>query len=274
MQADYTAYRTRSPITIDGRLDERAWALAPRTPRFVDLANGDLALFDTTAAVLWDDTALYIGFWLEEPFPYATLTERDDMVCRENDIEVFFDGGDCYYEFELNALNTIYEVFFIWQDAYRRGSRFDVPEFDLTARKAVSFGGNDDRSGPTFWRGSHPRGVRWAFLDWDFPGLETAVHVDGTLNDRKTLSKGWCAELKFPWAGMTWLANGRALPPNDGDIWPIMLARFENYFMSGVQVPGQAGWALTSHGVMDSHRPERFSRIRMDARYVEDLAPR
>ncbi len=267
----YTAYRTRGPLTIDGRLDERAWQLAPKTPRFVDLTNGDLALFDTYSAVLWDDANLYIAFWLEEPFPQATLCQRDDMVCRESDVEVFFDGGDCYYEFELNALNTIYEVFFIWQDAYTRGSRFDVPEFDLLTRQAVSFGGNDDRSGPTFWRGSHPRGPRWAFLDWDFPGVRTAVQVDGTLNNRKMLSKGWRAEMAFPWAGMQWLANGRALPPQEGDVWGIMLARFENLYVSGVQAGGQAGWALTSHGVNDSHRPERFSQIRMSERYVEEL---
>jgi hypothetical protein len=26
----------------------------------------------------------------------------------ENDVEVFIDGGDCYYEFEINARGTIY----------------------------------------------------------------------------------------------------------------------------------------------------------------------
>lgn len=267
----YTAYRTRQPLTIDGHLTERAWQLAPKTPRFRDLTNGDLALFDSRAAVLWDDTALYIGFWFEEPFPYATLTERDSMICRENDAEVFFDGGDCYYEFEINALGAVYEVLFIWQDAYKHGSRFDVPEFDLLSRKVVSFGGNDDRSGPTFWYGSHPRGPRWAFLDWDLPGLRTAVQVDGTLNDRKTLSKGWTIELAFPWEGMRLFANGRSIPPKDGDVWGIMLARFENLFISGQQAGGQAGYALTPHGVNDSHRPEKFSQVMMSEQYVEDV---
>ena len=56
----------------------------------------------------------------------AELTERDAIIFQENDIEVFIDGGDCYYEFEMNALGTIYEVFFIWKDAFRRGGRFDV----------------------------------------------------------------------------------------------------------------------------------------------------
>ena len=69
--------------------------------------------------------------------PTAAQTERDSLIFHENDVEVFIDGGDCYYEFEINALGTIYEVFFIWRDAYRRGSRFDVPEFDLLVGKAA-----------------------------------------------------------------------------------------------------------------------------------------
>ena len=158
--AHYTCYRTREPLPIDGRLAHAAWRQAPKSPRFVDMLTGEPAIFDTRAAALWDDDHLYIAFWIEEPYVEATLTERDSLIFMENDVEVFIDGGDCYYECEINALNTIYEVFFIWQDAYRRGSRFDVPEFDLLARKALSFAGNNDRDGEHFWWGSHPRGAR------------------------------------------------------------------------------------------------------------------
>ena len=37
--ARYTAYRTAGPIVVDGALDERSWALAPRSPRFADLVE-------------------------------------------------------------------------------------------------------------------------------------------------------------------------------------------------------------------------------------------
>src|SRR5215208_2701970 len=188
--AHYTCYRTRTPPAVDGRLMAAAWQRAPKSPRFVDMVTGDPAFFDTRAAALWDDENLYIGFWLEEPFIEARLTMRDSLIFKENDVEVFIDGGDCYYEFEINALGTIYEVFFIWQDAYRRGGRFDVPEFDLIERRALSFGGNYDRSGWNFWRGTHPRGVRWAFTDWDFPGLQSAVQIDGVINNREVVDKG------------------------------------------------------------------------------------
>ena len=63
----YTCYRTRAPLRIDGRLDQAAWAAAPKSPRFVDMVTGHPAFFDTRAAALWDDENLYIGFWVEEP---------------------------------------------------------------------------------------------------------------------------------------------------------------------------------------------------------------
>src|SRR5512132_3748652 len=102
--AHYTAYRTNTLLTIDGRLDEPAWQHAPRSPRFVDLVHGTPAIHDTHAAVLWDDDYLYAGFWVEEPFVAATLAERDSLVWTENDVEVFIAGQDAYYEFEINAL--------------------------------------------------------------------------------------------------------------------------------------------------------------------------
>jgi hypothetical protein len=266
----YTVYRTRTPLRIDGRLDEAAWTAAPKSPRFVDMVTGEPAFFDTRAAGLWDDENLYIGFWIEEPFVEAHLTQRDSLIFNENDVEVFIDGGDAYYEFEINALNTVYEVFFIWQDAYRRGGRFDVPEFDLLSGRALSFGGNYDRSAEHFWWGTHPRKARWAFVDWDFPGLRSAVHVDGTLNDRHVVSRGWQVSLAFPWAGMGWLANGRSLPPNDGDQWKLFFGRFERLPVAGALPQPQPAWCWTPHGTLDTHMPERFTPVQFSTRYVDE----
>ena len=268
--ADYICYRTRMPPTVDGHLTEAVWMKVPKSPRFVDMVSGDPAFLDTRAAALWDDTNLYVGFWVEEPFVEAHLTERDSLIFMENDVEVFIDGGDCYYEFEINALNTIYEVFFIWQDAYQHGSRFDVPEFDLISHKALSFGGNYDRSGWTFWRGTHPRGVRWAFTEWDFPGLQSAVQVDGSINDRSVLSKGWTVELAFPWKGMSHLANGRSLPPQEGDVWNLFFGRFEKLGVAGTLPLPQPAWCWTKHGVLDTHLPEKFTKVQFSKQNLEE----
>lgn len=267
--AHYTCRRSRTPIVVDGRLNEAAWLQAEKSPRFVDVISGGRGIYDTHAAAVWDQEALYIGFWLEEPCVEARLTERDALIFNENDVEVFIDGGNAYYEFEINALGTIYEVFFIWQDAYRRGGKYDVPQFDLLGGRVLSFGGNNDRSGKHFWWGTHPRGCRWAFLDWDFPGLKSAVHVEGKINDCSTQHKGWTVELSFPWAGMDWLADGRSLPPKDGDTWRIFFGRYNHLSIGGNQL--SAGWAWNKIGNMDVHAPECFTQVQFSTDYVEEL---
>jgi hypothetical protein len=203
--------------------------------------------------VLWDDNHLYVGFWVEEPNVTATLTERDSPIYRHNDVEVFIAGRDAYYEFEINAFNTVYEAFFVWEEAYERGGFARVPEFARGNRLVRRFNGVGFR---------HPRGPRvgsWAF---DLPGLKTAVHVDGTLNQPGDRDQGWTVELAFPWSGMTWLvrADGRALPPKNGDTWRIDFSRF-NQYKAPPPAKDSGGWAWSCHGVWDSHVPECFPYI-------------
>lgn len=255
----YAACRISNPPSLDGKLSDPVWQAAERSPFFADMASGDAALFKTEAAVLWDAENLYVGFWVEEPYPRAHLTERDSIIFTENDVELFIDGGDCYYELEINALGTLYEVFFVWRDAYTRGSRFDIPEFDLLSRKALSFAGDFDRRPESFWWGTHPRGPRWAFLDWDFPGLRSAVHVDGVLNDSSQRSRGWTVELALPWSGMKHLAGGRSLPPKDGDVWRMFFGRFQK--VQTTEGEKQAAWCWSPHGKYDTHMPEKFTEI-------------
>ena len=254
--SQYTCYRVPSPITIDGDLEKTVWQKARKSRRFVDMISGEPGFFDTKAAALWDDEALYVAFWVEEPFVEARLTERDSTIFQENDVEVFIDGGDCYYEFEINALNTIYEVFFIWKDAF---SKFDKKEFDVHTRQAYTFGGNHDRDAATFWRGNHPRGLRCAFTDWDLAGIRSAVKVQGTLNDNTDIDKGWTVEIAFPWAGMTHLAAGRNLPPIDGDMWRIFFGRFGKLKVGNTTI-GNA-MSLDPVGDNDNHLPDRFTRV-------------
>jgi hypothetical protein len=255
----YTCHRATQPLVIDGALDKPAWHSAPKSPRFVDMVSGKPGLLNTQCAALWDDHFFYVGFWVEEPFVRATLTQRDSTIFQENDVEVFIDGIDCYYEFEINALATIYEVFFVWRDAHKPGSRFDTPEFDVHAPDAYSFGGNHDRAAETFWRGTHPRGTRWAFTNWDMPGLKWAVMIDGTLNDDSDIDRGWTVELAFPWAGMRALAGDRSLPPRNGDEWRVFFGRFQPMQFGNQTVGGS--WAYDAVGTGDNHLPERFTQV-------------
>ena len=255
--AHYDCYRASEPVTIDGDLDKPVWKNVPESGPFVDLVSGERAFLNTNISCLWDDKAFYVGFRIEEPQVTASFTERDSYIWFDNDVEVFIGGDDCYYEFELNAFNTIYEVFFIYQDALKRGSRFDLPEFDLYERNVDVLSGFQDASR----NGKHHRGRRWAFRDWDFPGLETAVKIDGKINDQSVRDRGWTAEIAFPWEGMSRLFSGRTLPPADGDIMRAAFFRFEALKINGEPLPESAAWALNEHGAYDSHIPECFSYI-------------
>lgn len=260
--AHYTCFRIDEKFEINGDLDKFPWNIAPRSTAFVDMVTGAPAFLETRCAALWDDIHLYIAFRIAEPNIQAHMTERDSRVYLENDVEVFIGGQDCYYEFQINALGTIYEVFYIWQDAYKRGSRFDVPEFDLLTRKVDVLGGFQDETRYT----KHPRGRRWAFMDWDFPGLRTSVKLEGTLNDCTKIDKGWTVELAFPWAGMKTLLGPGSFPPQEGDTIRIDFSRFENLSYNGCTPPVHPGWSLNPHGVYDSHIPECFSYVLLSGR--------
>ena len=163
----YVCPRASGPIHIDGRLDEAAWSAAPWTDEFVDI-EGDRRprpRFSTRAKMLWDDEHLYVGAVLEEPHVWGSLTEHDEIVFGDNDFEVFIDpDGDTwnYYEVEVNALETIFDLF------------LDRP----------------------YSRGGKPR------HDWQWAGLRRAVHVEGTLNDPSDTDRSWSVELALPWTAL------------------------------------------------------------------------
>jgi hypothetical protein len=250
----YIAYRTASKPHIDGRLDELAWQNAPRSPRFRDLISGSETIHDTRAAVLWDEQYLYVAYWIEEPNLQATLTERDAPIYQNNDVELFIAGRDAYYEFEINAFGTIYEVLFIWEESYKKGGYENISGLSRDQPGSKPFDGVAYRP--------HPRGPRIGYWNWDFPGLQSAVFLDGTINDDRDRDRGWTVELAMPWSGMSVLAvaDNRSLPPRDQDIWRMDFSRF-NQYKEAPPANDPGGWAWSPHGVWDSHVPECYTYI-------------
>ena len=252
--ARYTCFRTGTPPRIDGKLDEASWLAAPVSGAFVDIVTGEPAWFDTRVRLLWDDDNLYIGFTAEETDVWGTLTERDSKIYEENDLEIFIAGPDAYYEFEISAANVIYEVFWIWKDVHRPGGPYwGGREFDPDTQRTMVLDGVGGHR--------HPRGERWGFLDWDCLGLKHAVHVDGTLNKRDDVDRGWSAEIAIPWTSLSLLSAGRSLPPSDGDVWRIDCSRFQKIGPNQKILDPCAGWTWNRHGHYDSHIPEIFPMV-------------
>ena len=227
----YLCRHTDTPIVIDGKLDEPAWAAAPWTEAFGDI-QGDAKpkpRFQTRAKLLWDDEYLYIAAELEEPHVWATLTNHDSVIFQDPDFEVFMDPrGETqpYYEFEMNALNTTW---------------------DLLLTKPYMDGGKPHN-------------------EWEIAGAKTAVQVRGTLNDPSDTDHGWTVELAFPWRALAARAR-HAGPPNEGEQWRLDFSRVEwqiTHTNGGYQkVPNtpEDNWVWSPQGVVDMHRPEMWGQL-------------
>ncbi|XZE53465.1 carbohydrate-binding family 9-like protein [Planctomycetaceae bacterium SH139] len=247
------AKRTDATIIIDGKLDEAAWRNVAWSPPFVDLISGQPTRHATRVRLLWDADYLYVAYDVAEPNVQAKFTQRDSPIYQENDVELIVAGEDAFYEFEINALGTIYEGLFVWQSNYEFSGIAKLPQLDKT-RPEVKW---QPFTGVSFQ--SHPRGARWAFLAWDVPAAQTAVQVNGALHDDSDQDHGWTVELASPWKSFSVLnmSKPRSLPPQPGDVWRIDFSRF-NQYKAPAPAKDSGGWALSHHGVGDSHIPECF----------------
>jgi hypothetical protein len=228
----YVCYRATSPITIDGKLDDRAWNDAPWSEAFVDIegAGKPAPRYRTRVKMLWDDKCLYIGAELEEPHVWATAKKHDSYIFHfDNDFEVFLDpDGDShlYAELEMNALNTTWDL--LLTAPYKNGGK--------------------------------------AIDAWEIAGLRTAVHVDGTLNDPRDTDRGWTIEIAWPWKGLKQISHGR-VPPRDGNQWRINFSRVElEHEVVGGKYRKKKGsldrnWVWSPQGMVDMHRPERWGYV-------------
>jgi hypothetical protein len=218
-------------MVIDGKLDEFAWDLAPWSDPFVDI-EGNLKpapKYLTRVKMLWDDRALYIAAELEEPQVWATIAKRDDVIFYDNDFEVFLDpDGDShkYGELEINALNT---------------------PWDLFLPKPYKDNGH-------------------ALDCWDIDGLQTAVRVNGTLNNPADTDSGWTVEIALPWRGLE-MCMDHNRPPQPGEYWHMNFSRVEwdTQVIDGryVKVPDKPAfnWVWSPQGVVDMHRPEMWGLV-------------
>jgi hypothetical protein len=231
----YICYRSLGSLTIDGKLDEASWQQAAWTDEFMDIEGEHMPKprFATRAKMLWDEEYLYIAAYMEEPHVWGTLTERDAVIFHDNDFEVFIDpDGDThfYYEFEMNALNTIWDL--MLTSPYR-----DEKNVVLNA--------------------------------WDIRGIKTGVQVEGTLNNPKDKDKGWSVEIAMPWKVLSEKAASRR-KPEAGEYWRINFSRVEwqiDITEEGYQKKinpdngrpyPEDNWVWTPQEYINMHRPETW----------------
>jgi hypothetical protein len=177
--------RTSRPIKVDGVLDEAEWKAAEVVSAF-SAGGRRPSRSKTSVRFLWDDKYLYFAAEMEDHDLYADVKERNGMTWLNDVIELFLKPSETklgYYEFQSNALNTPLEVY-------------------MPSRGA----GGWQRSGPI-----------------SRLGLQTAVKLDGSLNNWDDDDKGWTAEWRIPWTAFK-SAGGR---PQVGDVWRYAACRYD-----------------------------------------------
>jgi hypothetical protein len=213
--------KSPSPPLIDGRLEEPEWRAAAFTEKFVKYQDGGAMLLTTQAKFLWDDGYLYVGFVCEDPDVWATLKNRDDHLWEGEVVEILCDpdgDGRNYFEVQVNPLGTVLDLL------------MDIP---------YSEGGIAD-------------------LSWKLEGLNSAVHVAGTLNNNADSDTLWSCEVALPFDELAFLAPSMAYPPAAGTSWRILVTRYD-YERSDDRTVEISSWNQTdSRGF---HVPEKFGRI-------------
>lgn len=232
----YVAYRPLDPLVIDGQLDEGSWERARWTADFVDIRGPAYPAprLRTRAKMLWDSLFFYIAAELEEPDLWATLTERDALIYRDNDFEIFIDpDGDTheYHELEINTFGAVRDLFLV--RPYRDGG----PAIDSR----------------------------------DIDGLRSAVHLNGTVNQPEDRDAGWSIEVAIPWSTLRETAH-RRVPPGVGDQWRINFSRAQWHLdvSAGAYVKRANGardtlpkenWVWSPQGLVNMHYPEMWGIV-------------
>jgi hypothetical protein len=241
----YICYRADAPLNIDGKLDEESWKKAAWTDNFVDIEGAlkPIPIYKTRAKMLWDEKYLYVGAEIQEPNLWATLKQRDTVIFRDKDFEVFIDPNGStqpYYETEINAFGTAWDL--LLREPYR-----DVDKAAINA--------------------------------WDIKGLKVGVTLQGTMNNPSDVDTGWTAEIAFPWEV---LGEGcyAGAPPQNGAQWRINFSRVEwrTKVEKGTYVKEtdpktsqpypEFNWVWSPQGLIDMHYPEMWGFVQFSEKKV------
>lgn len=218
-----------TPPALDGNADDPSWSAAPWSEEFLDIEgpqHSPQPWLKTRMRMLWDQNCLYIGAKMEEPKLWATLTQRDSVIFRDHDFEVFLDPDDDnhqYVELEMNALNTVWDL--LLPRPYRDGG----PAVDA----------------------------------FDLAGLRTGVRLDGALNDPLHPSRGWSATIAIPWSAIKALSS-KPVPPREGDRWRINFSRVEwdldvvDGKFHKIENRPEHNWVWSPQWAVNMHRPETW----------------
>ncbi len=238
----YVAYKASEAITIDGISDEASWDRAKWSDNFIDIEGVKIPTYQTNVKMIWDDNNLYFYAELEEPHIWGDITIRDEVIFYNNDFEIFIDpDGDThnYYEFEMNALNTVWDLFL--SKPYRDHGK--------------------------------------VLNNWDINGLKSAVQIDGTINDPTDKDKKWSVEIAMPWEVLVEASGSKEVPADKSwrlgfsrVNWNFDLIDGKYHRKkdkSGKYLP-EYNWVWSPTGVINMHEPEKWGYVYFSSKKPEE----
>ena len=230
----YKAHKTNQPPKIDGIIQKKEWNKASWSDLFVDIEGSikPAPLYATNVKMLWDDSTLYILAKLQEPHIAAKLTDRDAIIFRDNDFEVFVDPDDDtnnYYEIEINAFGTIMDL--LMNKPYKKGGTFD--------------------------------------MNWNASNMKCAIGKIGTINQPNDIDSAWMVEIAIPIN--TFNKNMHQHLPLTQQTWRINFSRvqWEYDIVDGMYKKREENgrpmrennWVWSAMGIIDMHLPERWGYL-------------
>lgn len=229
----YTAFKVDEELLIDGKDDEPAWKSALWTDNFIDIEGVKEPKYRTRIKMAWCSKYFYIFAKMEEPHVWGNLMQRDTVIFYNNDFEVFIDpDGDThnYYELEINALNTVWDLFLT--KPYRNGGK--------------------------------------VLDSWDIQGLKSAIHVEGSINNSSDRDIGWAIEIAIPWSVIVEASNSSDAPVNkfwrinfSRVNWDFDLIGGKYYRKkdSNNSYLSEYNWVWSPQEVVNMHEPERWGYV-------------
>ncbi|MGM0932859.1 MAG: carbohydrate-binding family 9-like protein [Bacteroidota bacterium] len=239
----YVAYKTIDEIEIDGKAREASWQKASESEDFIDIEGEKVPKFQTNMKIVYDEEYLYFYAKMEEPHIWATLKQRDTVIFYNNDFEIFIDpDGDThnYMEFEMNALNTVWDLFIV------KPYREPAPVLD----------------------------------SWDIQGLKSAAHIEGTLNDASDVDHYWSVEVAIPWEVLKEANLHNELPQEefwrinfsrvnwDHDLIEGRYSRKKN---ENEDFLPEYNWVWSPQGVINMHEPEHWGYVYFSSKEVGEF---
>lgn len=131
--AQYTCKFISHNINIDGSLTDPAWQLAENA-RFYIPETLEEPESKTEAKILYSKDYLYVGFKAYDKDIRSVLTEQDSQTCLEDCLEIFFkpfEDNDSYYNFEINALGTVYDALSMSRPPIAKWAQWDCKDLQV-----------------------------------------------------------------------------------------------------------------------------------------------